>query len=104
MAGLTLQDRVVIAHVSVFALGQFAVQVFVERRTAQYHGDFPVRSGPWRQLLIEIWPPGTRSVIPEYTPVWPPPLAFDDDGLGRLFDRFLDLRAERGPYRSSSES
>jgi hypothetical protein len=104
MAGLTLQDRAVIAHVSVFALGHFAVQVFVERRTAWYQGDFPVRPGPWQQLLIEAWPPDSRSINPQYMPVWPPPLSFDDDGLGRLFDRFLDLRVERGPYRPSRNS
>jgi len=90
MGGLTHEDRVVAGHVTVFALGQFVVQVFVERRTAGYHGPLAVGPGPWERLLIEIWPPDMRSVNKEDLTVWPPPLAFaDDDALGALFDRFF---------------
>ena len=105
LAGLVHEPHVVSAHVSVFALGQFTVQVFVERRTAGYFGNLAVRPGPWDRLLIEVWPPDTRSATPESIPVWPPPLAFgDDNSLSALCNRFLALGAEGMPYHSGSGS
>jgi hypothetical protein len=103
MGSFTHEPRVMGGHVTVFALGQFAVQVFAERRTAEYDGPLAVRPGPWERLLIEIWPPDTRSVDKAYLPIWPPPLAFaDDNALGALFDRFLALGPQHGPQRADS--
>jgi hypothetical protein len=51
------------AHLSTFAFGQLTVQVFIERRTAGYTGEFPGRPGPWKETLIEIWPPPLVSMV-----------------------------------------
>ena len=85
MSSLKHADGVVAGHVTVFALGQFVVQVFVERRTAGYRGPLAVGPGPWERLLIEIWPQPNEDLA-----VWPPPLAFaDDNAISTLFDRFF---------------
>lgn len=72
------------AHLSTFALGQFAVQVLVERSTAGQRGRLLVaRPGPWDTLLIEIWPPTAD------TAVWPPARVVLRRGFEPLFSRFL---------------
>jgi hypothetical protein len=98
----TMGGRVVAGHVTVFALGQFVVQVFVERRTVEYHGTLAVGPGPWERLLVEIWPPD-RSVNKEDLAVWPPPLAFADDDASVRCLTASSLSA-RGPYRANDVS
>jgi hypothetical protein len=81
------------AHLSLFALGQFAVQVLVERSTAGQGSTLLVtRPGPWDSLLVEIWPPTVDEAV------WPPARAVLRAGFEPLFSRFLALGAESPPH------
>jgi len=83
----------VAGHVTVVALGQFVVQVFVERRMAGYDGPLAAGPGPWERLLIEIWPQNKEGLA-----VGPSPLAFaNDNPLGMLFDRCFTGGARPSP-------
>jgi hypothetical protein len=77
------------AHVSTFALGQFAIQIFAERRTAGLRGEFAYRSGAWNDTLIEIWPPPTVPLIRGIPVMWPPEHALTRETFQNLFERFL---------------
>lgn len=79
----------VCTHISTFALGQFAVQVFVERDAAGYTRD-PER-------LIEIWPPSTDTLIRAFPVRWPPLYALSATEFLALTQRLLGLSAEGGP-------
>jgi len=92
-ACLTRPGHAIQAHLSTFALGEFAVQVLVERGTAGQGGRFLVaRPGPWDSLLIEIWPPTADKAV------WPPARAVLERGFEPLFNRFLALDAESPPH------
>lgn len=92
------------AHTSAFALGEFLVQVFVERETARYVGELFSRPGPWKDTLIQIWPPDLEMVAGGAAWIWPPRLALNNQGFNALFDRFLSLSGQRGPYLPSEQS
>jgi hypothetical protein len=82
----------VVAHMSTFAIGQFALQVLVERRSAGYTIRVPTRSGPWNQLLLPIWPPSPVADIERSGPVWPPKIGIvDEKRFEELFERFSAL-------------
>ena len=90
------------AHISTFAVGQFAVQILVERSAIGQRDRLAVRPGPWEQMLSEIWPPPPILETRGGLLAWPPPLAISAATFESLFDRFLALGAQRGPYRKDS--
>ena len=79
-ARLTRTPGVAEGYSLMFAVGQFAVQVFAERRSAGH--DIYIRPGHWDKTLVEIWPPTARAA-------WPPPLPLTESDFGSVFQRFM---------------
>jgi len=96
---MTQADRVSRAHLSMFALGQFAIQVLVERGAVGQRERLAVRPGPWDQLLSQIWPPPTLFGANGGLFFWPPPSLITAGNAGAIFDRFLAFGVKRGPDR-----
>ncbi len=90
------------AHISTFAIGQLAVQVLVERSALGQRDRLAVRPGQWERMLSQIWPPPPLLESRSGPLAWPPPLAISAATFDSLFDRFLALGAQRGPYRPNS--
>jgi hypothetical protein len=99
---MTYADRLPRAHGSLFAVGQLAIQILVERSAVGQRDRLATRPGPWDQMLSQIWPP--PSIFETNDPLlpWPPPVAITDQTFDATFDRFLALGAQRGPYRPNS--
>jgi len=96
---MTQADRVSRAHLSMFALGQFAIQVLVERGAVGQRERLAVRPGPWDQLLSQIWPPPTLFGANGGLFFWPPPSLITAGNAGAIVDRFLAFGVKRGPDR-----
>jgi hypothetical protein len=89
-AGLfTKPDRVIDGHVLTFAVGQCMIQVFVKRAAPDH--PVAVKPGPWRELLLEIWPPLLECSVTGAAVMWPPPLSARKLGIDTLLRRFADL-------------
>lgn len=97
ISSLTFEDRILRAHVSTFAVGQFTVQVLVERHSVG-KAIIAARPGPWDELLIPIWPP--PPLLHRTRQFWPPQLSITERDFNALFERFLALGVQRGPYRA----
>ena len=86
------------AHISMFAFGQLALQVLVERSPGWQQRAFAARPGQWGRMLSQIWPP--PPIIDSRVPlVWPPPLAVTPKNFRAVFDRFMEWGTERGSHR-----
>jgi hypothetical protein len=90
-------DGAPFAHLSTFALGELVVQILVERATVGGRPREAARPGPWRDSLLDIWPP-IFWLHHRPLPKWPPPKPLDALGFQRLFDRFLAPGAQRDRY------
>jgi len=99
-ARLVNRDRALDACVSMFSLGQFALQVFVERLSAGQAVRPAWHAGPWDQLLIGIWPPPRFADIDGVGLMWPPTRSITSEGMFyEVFSRFAALRPKR-PFDS----
>lgn len=98
----TMTDTVRRAHISTFAIGQFAIQVLVERSAQGQQGRFFIRPGPWQGLLSQVWPPPPILGSQTHPLAWPPPLTMSADTFDDVFYRFYALGAKRGFHRPDS--
>lgn len=92
-ACLLKDGGLVVAHLSTFAIGQLALQVFVERRSADYDERSYIRPGPWDRALISVWPPSRFADIEGRDLVWPPQLGLTEERFYELFKRFTPFGA-----------
>jgi hypothetical protein len=90
------------AHLSTFALGQFVIQVLVERGAAGQFERLPVRPGLWHRMLYQIWPPSPILEASGTLLFWPPPISISAGVFDALFDRFLIPGTKRGSDGSST--
>jgi hypothetical protein len=88
--GVTVPEvpEVAKGHVTTILVGHLAIQVLVLRVLPEYQ-DKSIKvlpkSGPWNDLLLNIWPISSRPVT------WPPHLSFTKSGslsIARIADRW----------------
>jgi len=80
------------ACVSMFSLGQFAVQVLVERASARQEERQPWHAGPWEELLSSIWPPAKPADIRAVDLTWPPSVSITSEEMFyEVFCRFASV-------------
>jgi len=79
--GVGCATTIIVGHLAVQVL---ATHVFPEHEDKNI-GDIPPKPGPWDEMLLPIWPIGSRPVT------WPPLITFTNSGersIARLMDRW----------------
>jgi hypothetical protein len=79
--GLGCATTIIVGHLAVQVL---ATHIFSEHEGKNV-GDIPPKAGRWDEMLIPIWPIGSRPVM------WPPSITFTARGehsIARLMDRW----------------
>lgn len=89
--GIVLHDtlKVGVGCATTIVVGHLVVQVLATHIFSE-HGDkniddIPPKPGRWDEMLLTIWPVGSRPVI------WPPPVTFTNSGghsIAKLMDRW----------------
>jgi hypothetical protein len=79
--GLGCATTIIVGHLAVQVL---ATHIFPEHEDKNV-GDIPPKPGHWNEMLIPIWPIGSRPMM------WPPSITFTARGeqsIARLMDRW----------------